>query len=290
MAKRKTINIRSGITIEISRKVRSYLIDFIKSLPTDRILVSTSGGIDSSVLVVAGLEAGVKVDISSFTLDDRRSRDFKSARKLANYFGLEFKPIYLPTNPDVICNQVMSYMRDYKVRRKTDVECVYPISIQMSQLPKGTHYVGGFWADGHFCVSKKGMIHFKHTKELYQQNRYEYFFVTPRHQRVVFKNMADAHGLYYYEPYWGKQIFNMMSDINWDQANKPRQKEILRYAFPELDPLQIKTHTNLQLGDSGIAETVGNAMKNKFTPKAKSAVSAYNFVVKQGLLNDSANK
>ena len=284
---RQIINVRNAIMNGISQSIRAYLTDYIKALPTDRILVSTSGGIDSSALVVAGLQAGVKVDISSFTLDDRESSDFKSARRLARYFDLEFQPIYLPTNPDLICDEVIRYMRHYQVRRKADIECVYPVAIQMPQLTKGAYYMTGLWADGHFCLSKKGMIHYKSTKELYQRFRYEYFFINPHHQRAVFKNMADDHGLYYHEPYWGNPLYEIMSDISWEQANKPRQKELLRAAFPELEPLKIKNHTNLQLGDSGISEIVGAAMTNKFKPGARSAVSAYNSVVKRGIVFSS---
>ena len=51
-------------------------------------------------------------------------------------------------------------------------------------------------------------------------------------------------------------------------------------AFPELTPLKLKNHTNLQLGDSGIAQTVGEIMRKEFTPRAKSPVSAYNYMWK----------
>jgi len=268
----------------VSQKIRNYLTGYLGALKIPRIVISTSGGIDSSTLVVAALEAGCDVAVSSFTLDDRESEDFKSARKLADHFKLDFKPVYLPTDSEQICDEVIRYMGRYKVRRKADVECVYPVAIQMPLLAKGSHYVSGLWADGHFCLSKKGMIHYRSTKDLYQTFRHEYFFKKPHHQRAVFKAMAKDYSITYHEPFWSIELYKIMSDLSWDEANKPRQKEVLRAAFPELNPLQIKNHTNLQLGDSGIADTVGKAMLAKYAPQGKSSISAYNAVVRRGLV------
>ena len=43
---------------------------------------------DSSCLVLAVQDAGMKPIIVSFTLNDRKSKDFIAARKLAKYFKL----------------------------------------------------------------------------------------------------------------------------------------------------------------------------------------------------------
>ena len=50
--------------------------------------------------------------------------------------------------------------------------------------------------------------------------------------------------------------------------------------FPELDKFKIKPHTNLQLGDSKIAQRVGNAVISKYKPNAKSPVGIYNRIAK----------
>jgi asparagine synthetase B (glutamine-hydrolysing) len=270
----------------ISERIRNNLIaymDAIKKPSVGRVVVST-GGIDSSALVVAGLEAGHDVQVCSFTLDDRQSADFKSARKLADYFKLDFKPVFLPSDPDRICNEVIRYMTNYKVRGKSNIECVYPVAIQISELSKKTHYVSGLWADGHFCLSKKGMIHYRSTKELFQRFRYEYFFKLPHQQRSIFARMARDRDMAFHEPYWSTDFYKILTDLNWEQANRPRQKEVLRAAFPELDSLAIKNHTNLHLGDSGIAEAIRSAMLKKYSPGSKSAVSAYNSVVRMGIV------
>ena len=48
----------------------------------------------------------------------------------------------------------------------------------------------------------------------------------------------------------------------------------------ELDKFKIKPHTNLQLGDSKIAQRVGSAVVSKYKPYAKSPVGIYNRIAK----------
>ena len=55
----------------VSQQIRDYLIEYLGALRIPRVVISTSGGIDSSTLVVAALEAGCDVAVSSFTLDDK---------------------------------------------------------------------------------------------------------------------------------------------------------------------------------------------------------------------------
>lgn len=40
---------------------------------------------------------------------------------------------------------------------------------------------------------------------------------------------------------------------SWQELNRPNQKQPIRDAFPRLKTLRLGPHTNLQLGDSGIA-------------------------------------
>ena len=83
-----------------------------------------------------------------------------------------------------------------------------------------------------------------------------------------------------YNPYFYPRVFDLWIDKNWQELNKPRQKEAIKKYFPELDKFKIKPHTNLQLGDSKIAQRVGNAVVSKYKPYAKSPVGIYNRIAK----------
>ena len=83
-----------------------------------------------------------------------------------------------------------------------------------------------------------------------------------------------------FNPYFHPWVFDLWIDKNWQELNKPRQKEAIKKYFPELDKFKIKPHTNLQLGDSKIAQRVGNAVISKYKPNAKSPVGIYNRIAK----------
>ena len=66
----------------------------------------------------------------------------------------------------------------------------------------------------------------------------------------------------------------------WDLFNKETSKPICDYPYPELNKFRLPNHTNLQLGDSKIAQRVGSAVVSKYKPYAKSPVGIYNRIAK----------
>ena len=74
--------------------IRTVLQDILRPLP-QKILVATSGGIDSSAVVLSALDIGKEIEIISFTFKDWFSQDFKAATRLAEKFNLKFIPVYL---------------------------------------------------------------------------------------------------------------------------------------------------------------------------------------------------
>ena len=250
------------------------------------VYIATSGGVDSSALAVAVMETDAEPIITSFTLDDRESSDFIAAMNLAQHFGLKFVPVFVPTNEEFIVNSVLDNMRRYRLRRKADIECMYPFIYMINEIGKAgaTDLMTGMWADGHFCLSKTGMIHSRHSIEAFQKFRHGYFHGKPKRQQQILPTACKESGISLCAPFWSPAIFELFSNSTWDEVNKPRQKEPIRAAFPELDSLRLKNHLNLQLGDSGIADAVGGAMKARFAPASKSPVSAYNAIVRRGLV------
>jgi asparagine synthetase B (glutamine-hydrolysing) len=266
----------------MTKTIRELLVNEIEKsfAPQSPVYVATSGGVDSSALVLAVKDAGMKPIVTSFTLDDRESQDFQAARKLAQHFSLDFVPIHIPTDTGIIRQEVIRNMRKYSLKKKADIECMYPFIYMIERLHDiGARYLlSGIWADGHFCLSKSGMIHARHSKETFQQFRKAYFYGKEKWQKTILPIVCHQYGLRFCAPFWSTSIYDLFSNATWDELNKPRQKQAIRSAFPELTPLKIKNHTNLQLGDSGIAETVGETMRQEFTPNALSPVSAYNYI------------
>lgn len=262
--------------------LRSTITSLIeKQCPKNASVSVATGGIDSAALVMACRDIGITPSIISFTLEDRESSDFKQGRRLAEWAGLEFVPVYLSKSLADIERDIWMGITRFGWRTKAGIETGYPLMELMRQLAlkKQSVILTGHSCDGHFCLSKRGMIHSRHTKESFQAFRATYFNKKQTEWRML-RDLADSHGMTYIGPYWERSVFNLFADAGWEDVNRPRQKEPIRAAFPELDPLRIGNHRNYQLGDSGIAEVVGETMRRKFAPSAKSPVSAYNLLVK----------
>jgi hypothetical protein len=262
--------------------LRRTVVDLIgEQCPPDARVCVAVGGIDSAALVMACLDVGIKPTVASFTLTDRESSDFKQGQRLADWAKLDFLPIYLSMAVEDIKRDVWSGITTFGWRTKAGIETGYPLMELMRQLAlkKQPVVITGHSCDGHFCLSKRGMIHSRHTKESFQSFRSIYFDKKQTEWRML-RNLARFHGMTYIGPYWERVFFDLFADSCWEDVNRPRQKEPIRAAFPELDPLRIGNHRNYQLGDSGIAEVVGDTIRQEYAPKAKSPITAYNLLIK----------
>lgn len=261
--------------------MRQILEEHFKNVEVTAIAVS--GGIDSSALVVSALSAGSRVHVYTFGFDDFDSMDNLKAQALARHFNLPYQKVCLPTESKEIVNTICQLIREYRAVKKTEIECAFPFEILARKVHADgfTHFANGHGADGHFILDKKGMIHYRDTLKKFQYAR-QLKLGNPRYaQRQICKRIADKYRFTWLMPYFDPRIFVMYENYTWDQMNKPRQKEVLRSQFPELDCLKIPNHSNLQLGDSRIAERIGNAARKVVAPHARSPITAYNKLVKE---------
>ena len=68
----------------------------------------------------------------------------------------------------------------YKLKKKARIECSFPF-YYVAETCKSlgiTTLVTGLCDDGHFGLSKKAMIHYKHTQEKFDQFRQEFELLT----------------------------------------------------------------------------------------------------------------
>lgn len=264
--------------------LRQILLKEISALP-EVLHVATSGGFDSSALVATCVELKKKTTVVSFTFDDFASTDFKAAAKLADHFGLDFLPALISSDETILADAVAFFVKTFQCSKKTFVECLVPY-IFMAQTLKSagcTTLLVGYGADGHFGLSKKCMIHHKHSLKAFCEYRNETYskYRKPNSHSDLMRQLLLRFGIKVAFPYLNTEMFRYMITKTWDELNKPRQKEALRIQFPELDDLKIKLHTNLQLGDSKIAERIGSAALKKFSPFSKSPISAYNAILNE---------
>ncbi|MHC4314765.1 MAG: asparagine synthase-related protein [Planctomycetota bacterium] len=217
------------------------------------VAVCLSSGIDSTSNMLGLLELKKNVRAYSFHIEGVQSQDFVHARANAKTFGVEFIECVIPNEVNV--DIVIEIISDYKRKKKTDIECIYPF-YYLFPLVKEHVVLTGAYADVHFCISKNAMIHFRHTLELMNQCRMKLFKNKDTSQITELAQMArERFGLRVETAFDKMNMINYFADKTWDEINRPRQKQAYVDMFPEqFEKIRRFNHTSLQCGDSQIRE------------------------------------
>lgn len=261
--------------------VRRVLRNQLSRIKAETVAVPLSGGIDSTSVALTLRDLGKTVVAYSFTLADRTSWDYRSAQKNAKTFGFEFRPIILPTDLDALYADIVALNRRFGVRKKTEVECTWPMAKFFEAIVdddiKAT--ATGTGADGHFCISKKGMIHYRDTR--IDEFRRGLFVDNPGYaQKSILLRAAREYGVEISLPYLTDEMHELFLGTTWREVNRPKQKQPIIDAYPEdFAKMEVKPHTNLQLGDSGIAALFASLLDTDYnTGGWKSPVGLYNAI------------
>lgn len=257
--------------------VRRVLTEQMAAVPAAAVGVFLSGGIDSAAILFAARAAGKQVAAYTFALAGRETEDYTRARRVCDLFRVPFRPVPLPAD-------VPSLQRDLRQLKalgaasKTDYECAWPF-LHAYRAVTERHAASGMGADGHFCISKKGMIHYRDRIDDFRRGLY----ANPRYaQRPLHEAMAAAAGRVAVLPYLTDAMRAEFLGTTWDAVNRPRQKQPILDAFPDEfaayhRAVGVRPHTNLQLGDSGIAAVFTQLLTSDWNRAGhKSVVGVYN--------------
>lgn len=242
-----------------------------RSLPEDtrKVGLMLSGGMDSWLIGICLHELKYDVTAYTFTRADHESKDFQRAREFAQKFSFAFHPIYLYfIYPEFLRVDIKFLKQVYNAQTKTEIECSWPFFKTAFHVEE-KHVFTGYGADGYFCISKKGMMHYKDKINEY---RTEHYARAGRLKDTLYGKIFEDQGVKLHFPYFDHRLVVYMSNKTWDECNRPKQKQLLRNQF---EPYNVKLadHCNLQLGDSGIAEGFKILLEGT---KFKSPTAIYN--------------
>jgi len=228
-------------------------------VPDDDCAVLLSGGVDSISVGFAAERLGKKVHAYSFCLDTHPSYDFQKAKEIAEIFNWPFTGIEVPTK-----NLADDWHRLVQLdcRKKTHFECVYPFLYVYPEI-KQKYVLSGWAADGYYGISKKAMINYRQTQELFDKFRDNYFSPEMCAGYNWHKKVSDEYDKVFVTPYLTESVKEFFYSKSWDEVNKPFQKHHVRNAFDEFKRIgKIKNHLNLQI-DSGIVNLFESLLPNK---------------------------
>ena len=255
--------------------IKKLLEDHIrKNVSDDKVALLISGGVDSISVGLAAHYVGKKVHGYSFCLDSHESSDFKAAREVCKQMKWDFTEIIVPTN-----NLVDDWHRLVKhgCRKKTHFEAaVYPFLYVYPRIIE-KYVCSGWIADGYFQPGKTASMRYtsfskaKQYMKVYREGKAPR--VTWNQQRLNYidgdcaglkqhTKLAESHNKVHITPYGDKKIREYLMAMSWKELNKPRQKEIIRRDFTELENFgTIKPHQNLHL-NAGIDKLFKTLLNN----------------------------
>ena len=226
--------------------IDKLLVEHIdKTVKDDYVAVLLSGGIDSISVGLAAQECGKKINAYSFCLDNQISYDYNKAKEIAIKNGWGFVGTVIDTSK---LEEDFYKLVNLGCVKKTHYECVYPFMYVYPKIAE-TYVLSGWAADGYYGVSKKANIHYKHTKEKFDEFRDNYFLPENTAGYNWHKKIADKYNKVFVTPYLTKEVKDYFYSMDWYELNQPYQKHHVRTAFNI--GKDVKKHLNLQL-DSGV--------------------------------------
>lgn len=265
------------MNLTLSQELKQVLLNQLKYIEDNNVALFLSAGIDSRALLFLLLELKKNVHIYTFRLDGVYSRDFKVAKQLAEFYNLEFTEVILPSDMHTLKTDLLYLINDLNLRKKTDIECTWAMLYAIKAV-KEKYILAGLGADGHFVISKKGMIHYRHSVELMNQFRQQLFSNPNYAQLQTLKCICDNYDKKIISPFINTDVINLFKDTSWDEINRPKQKQIIIDMYPsEFAKNKFFEHTNFQKGDSGISKHFEKLLDTNWKV-GKSVISIYNAI------------
>lgn len=228
--------------------------------PSNDVAVLMSGGVDSLTCAFAAQRLGKKVHTYTMFVNGQENSDSKASRHAAEIFGWDHHEINVPV--DNIRDDFLRLMSYYDCKKKTHVECTFPFLYVYPHI-KEKHVLSGVAADGWYGVSKRANIHFKHTKELFDKFRTDYFGASNPAGIRQQEQLCEEIEANLVAPYVRESVKEWMMQYDHDFFNKPYQKAPIIEAFPEFNRLtKNRKHANLQLV-AGIPEYFETLLEDK---------------------------
>jgi hypothetical protein len=209
-------------------------------------------------------------------MEDVDSTDLRIAKETCEYFHIKHVSIPLPRDINELKGDILLLRNKFGVSKKTEFECLWPF-LHTFPLVEEDCIVSGLESDKHFGLSKKDRIHFIQTVEIFDAHKREAFSKLTQHH--IQKQMTDETIIF---PFIEPDMLDRLCGHTWDELNKPKEKMPVRMLFTpqEREDLTLNKHTNLQLGDSGIAKHFEVLLDSDWNLRNyKSVVGVYNSVV-----------
>lgn len=256
--------------------IKAVIQKCVSSIPDNEVALCLSSGIDSNSILFELVEQGKDVTAFTFTMKGIESRDYLHAKKNAETFGVKFVHVELPNDVETLKKDVYRLARMGAIT-KTDFECFFPfLYLYEHEALTQKYIISGLGADGHFCISKRGMIHFRNKIDEFRNT----LFSNPNYaQKVLHDKYCEEKGKIHVMPFLTQEMKDEFNGTSWWEINTPKEKQAILNSYKEgFTKIKVFRHTNFQKADSGISKA--------FLQLVNTDLNKGNFKTPKGIYND----
>jgi asparagine synthetase B (glutamine-hydrolysing) len=281
---------------EIGFVIRKRVRATLAPLKGENFFVALSGGVDSTSILAACLELGIRPHVISLTPDSHESTDFKMARVTAQQTGCRFSQVLFPTRPDAVDAQVREVI-GWGYEKKTQVECLTAMMpvVRCAAQQKNAVLLTGDQSDGYWALNRRSLrnvarslgdkMNIDEAEGEFQQRIVDVFreryWDNDQSMAEGIQVVGKRFGLRVVVPYRDRAIYDAVAGSSLNEVNLPRNKEPIHRAFGgamqgmRFRPVPVSIHK----GDSQIEDIIDAAMRTK-NPGYRSAISLYRAIAR----------
>lgn len=256
---------------------RRLMLEAVKSESgSSEVAVLLSGGVDSTCVLLACLDAGLDVHAYTFYLNGNESQDVRASRRICGDLGINLTEIVVPYSIDSLMSDTRRIIREFGTTRKTAVQCIHPF---LYIVPEVTEYdvFSGLYADDLWGTSRKGNQE-GHRGELQFKNYRQGQLRQQDYSCVYIRKCFERSGKSLHMPFISKGVSEYLLSLSWDEMNEPKPKTLAVRAYGDYFSKHnwYRRNSNLQV-NSGIREYHDLLLRTELnTRKLKSVTGIYN--------------
>ncbi len=133
------------------------MLERVKAIATEPFELALSGGTDSTTILFACLELGLRPRCLTFRMDHHASDDLLASQALTSRFGLELEVITVPGDVESIARDVRAVLPHCHLPKKTIIQCMIPW-LYLYPAMKTDLMLIGIAADDLYCNQRKVQV------------------------------------------------------------------------------------------------------------------------------------
>ena len=247
---------------------------------SDEVAVLLSGGVDSTCVLLACLDAGFDVNAYTFYLKGHESQDVRASRRICRDLGIGLTESVVPYSIDSLVADTRRIVREFGTTRKTAVQCIHPFLYVVPEV-KEHDVFSGLYADDLWGTSRKGNQEGHGGEARFRAYRQRQL-TQQDYSCVHIRRCFERSGKSLHMPFASIGVSEYLLSLSWDEMNRPRPKALAVRAYSEHFSKYgwYRRNSNLQV-NSGIREYHDLLLRTELNTRGLKSVA--------GIYNDIAN-